>query len=470
MKRFGVLLLIALLLIAGCSNHSSDSTEKVLDPDLESVARTVYSANDVLTSSAYFNSVMNFSVIDMPEDNFLLRKGEVFSRIREGISLKNSNLARIGVLGESDSTIFIWPISDGGKQGYVKVTYDAVSDKLYLYVVYNVMPPQSIMQYDSVLFTFIANRTLDVQDDDRLVNFHQTTLFKDNFIIQNRVSTITINEYNENGEIADATLEEVVRYASWSFLIQKSGSGHIQIAGSDSVISLAERLDFKNQTFVERSFSYNNSGTGTFNENRNNKILTSGTFDIVENDGHGEIHVITQFPENAYIVSIARDMIMDVNPELNTLHQVFSHKYTFRNGSPDTAKVMIDADGEFGQAVIQFENSKGESGNLTFVKGEEYNSITGWLIDREQRYYTLDIKQFADQSMEYHILVYASRTAFENGENPIAEIHLFISSDGSGSGELAMGNDEYQVTVQNDGTLVLEKDGVAFTVNGFKEE
>ncbi|GAB4184290.1 MAG: hypothetical protein Kow00108_21870 [Calditrichia bacterium] len=462
---------LLMIIVLGCSD-SSKTNNNPLDQQIESISKSVYSSaelitstidgNDLFSAEEAFNYDMDygFGSYQLSSKNIVKENIEKFHQFK---SYLKKGIAR---LSKSDSTLFYWPWNDSsGSSGYLKATYDFENDLGYLYLVTLTTPPANIVNYDSVLFVVKLNYTLNDDSDDLLQSIHQTTKFRDLVIVRQRQVSILINEYDAQMEPTDISLTETDDFSELSFINQRSVNGSFVIANADTNVYLSERFDFRNSEYVIKTLSISSNGTGTYTESRSNGINASGTFDILEDDGHGELHILLDFPSGHYVDKINKDAIIDVNLETGLISEFFSQKYTFSDGSIDSGWVNIVSEDEFETATITFENSRGESGELQFTSHEDYESLNGWLIDAEQHYFILDIKAYPDRTQHIRVDVYASKEAYDNGDDPIYVFNIIVSPDGSGTGQLATADGAYEVEMKNDGTMKLMKDGNSYNLN-----
>jgi hypothetical protein len=476
-KLTGFLIIVALFAFIGCSSSTSNDQQSQLDQQIENVSKTVYSTTEMIASTSGGNELFTFNVDlgNIPTMGGFgkptLEKKLVDDILDKAKVAKKASIKEIQGFAKvlEDTVLYEFQFSDSaGNSGYIKVTYDGSIDIAKIYLVITGTPPERLVKTDSTVFYFSLNHTLNDDTDDKLLEAHNVTEFKNIAILLKRSVDVVINAYDANNEPTDISFTEVDIFSDQSFLMTRTANASMVISPPDTTMSLGERLDFRTGEYVERTVSFSSNGTGTYSETRSNGISATGSFDILEDDGHGELHYTLTFPNDHYLQSLQRDAIIDVDFNTGYVSETFKHKYVFRDGSVDSAMVTLSSPDNFETGTVEFQNSKGESGSLTFESSEDYTSISGWMIDKEQRYYVLDIKQFEDGTQEINIQVYASQDAYTNGDDPIMTIHIIIAPDGSGEGELTNADGTYQLLLGNDGVMTLVKDGVSYTVRGWE--
>lgn len=476
-KLTGFLVVLFIFIWIGCSSSTENGGQGPLDSQIESVSQTVYTTSEMIASTSSGNELFSFNVNlnDVPTvggfgkptaDKKLV--DNILKKAKESKKVGIQELKRFGKVF-SDTVIYEFQYSDSaGSSGYIRVTYDGSIDLAKIFLVINSTPPERLVKKDSTVFYFSLNHTLYDDTDDKLLEAHNVTEFKNVDILVKRSVDIVVNDYNEMNEPTDIDFTEVTDFSPATFLLKRTATASMVINPPDTTLSLGERIDFRNGEYVDRNVSFSSNGTGSYSETRSNGISATGTFDILEDDGHGELHYTLTFPQDHYLESLKRDAIIDVDFYSGLVSETFKHKYVFRDGKVDSATVTLTSYDNFETGTVEFQNSKGESGNLSFDTYDDYSSISGWLIDKEGRYYVLDIKQYEDGSQEYNIEVYASRDAYNNEEASIMTIHIIVSPDGSGEGELTNADGTYQLVFGSDGVMTVIKDGVTYTVNGWE--
>lgn len=469
-KILGILVALGLILMIGCSKSSNSSQTSQLDQNLENISKTAYATIDLIASTIDGNEMItsgeNFNLggADVPIPPNEMK--EVFQKLEFGRELEKKHIFELQGFQKVDSLIFYQEFGDSsGNSGYIKILYDSDTDLLKLFYVVLSTPSSSIIARDSILFEIKANYTIYDNSDDLMKGLHEVTEFRDVVIVQQKTVDVVVNQYNANNEPIDISYHEVDDYSELSFLLKRTANGSIVVQTPDTTLSLGERYDFRNGEYVEKTVSFSTNGTGSYTETRSNGLSAEGTIDILEDDGHGELHYTLTFPEGSSIKSISRDAIVDLDQNTGEVTETFKHLYVFADNSVDSAVVTIHSLDYFNSGTVTFSNSKGESGELAFGNTDEYTYLNGWVIDAEQHYILLDIKEYADRTQDIHITVYESQSAYNSGADPIYEIHLIVTPDGSGEGEMTTPDGSYQVKLKGDGTMDLTKDGVTYTVN-----
>jgi hypothetical protein len=234
--------------------------------------------------------------------------------------------------------------------------------------------------------------------------------------------------------------------------------------------SISERLDYRDNTFLQRTINFYADYTGDYSETWRDGTQVSGTFDRLEDDNHASFTRLVDFPDGFFVNTIDQLADVTLNPVDSTVSLLLNEKILFRSGLLDTTELVIDEyfDNDVKNTHLQATRSDGSVADLLVTDYPGYQEIDGSYIGPDGYYSLIHAFLYSDGSGELWLTVYDSLQAYQNGEPPIARIHIHFNPDGSGEGELAEDDVSFNVNVNPNGEmLVQDNEGRTTTINGY---
>ncbi|MFQ5863889.1 MAG: hypothetical protein ACE5IW_01515 [bacterium] len=465
-----LLLCITLLYAIGCSNNnpSGPSDDGNSDNQVNQKVQTV-SANSV----DIYNTVSSFQQISTlllgPESMVDLEVPEV-ENPQQAMSFARSVLQQSFDKIKSDSDLLtktqgtladsvIWDVTYRddvlGITYRSSLIYDSETSKGRLFLVRFDFPESHPLTYDSTEIKVDLNFTIFYGADDVLISLENLKRFKPRHLIQEEFGSFVPDPYAPGTEPTGGTLESNITYSPSSFI---SSTHAILEYHEGSGGSYSKEVQFSDGSSSSVSVTFREDGTGTFSETRRDGTQIEGTFDSPENDGVGSFTKTTTFPEGHDPVSIFESGEFTFNPVDSTLHGAFEKEVRFKDGTVERENVTVDQTvvGNVKTTTINVEKTDGGSGFITIVESPEVDQISGEWTNPDETFLIFSAESYPDGSAHFEFELYASKAAYENGEDPIASGEFDFYPDGSGQGTVTVGGQTYEVTINPDGTVTVK--------------
>jgi hypothetical protein len=136
----------------------------------------------------------------------------------------------------------------------------------------------------------------------------------------------------------------------------------------------------------------------------------------------------------------------------------------------DTTQLEIDEyyEGGLKKTHLVTAKSNGSEADLLVTHYIGYDDVDGNFIGPEGYFSLIHAILYKDGSGELWLTVYENKQAYLNGDPPIATIYIRFNPDGSGDGEIAEGENRYNVQVDSNGEMLVRDDnGRTKTVSGY---
>ncbi|MFQ5824325.1 MAG: hypothetical protein ACE5JB_09745 [bacterium] len=460
-----VLLLSFTLLIAiGCSNNNPSGPDNNDDQINQSVQTVSANGVEIYNTVSSFQQISGLiqgpeSIVDLevpevenPQKAMSFAKSvmkESFDRVRNKANLLSKPQ---GVL--SDSVIWDVTIRDEivGVTIRSSLIYDTDTGEGRLFLVRYEFRENHPLEYDSTEIAADLNFTLLDDTDDVLLSLNNLKRFKPGHLIQQEMGSFVPDPYPAGAEPTGGVLTSDITYSNSSFI----SNTHAQLEYHEgSGGSYLKEVNFSDGTRHSESVTFNEDGTGTFEENRRDGTRIAGTFDSAEEDGQGSFTKIITFPEGHDPVSISESGEFTINPTDSTLNGSFEKEVRFKNGSVRKESVTVNQTlvGDVKTTTINVESTHGGSGFITIVESPEVDQISGEWTNPDDTFLVFSAEFYSDGSAHLKFDLYESEVAYENGEDPIASGEFDFFPDGSGHGTVTQGNQSYEITFNPDGTI-----------------
>lgn len=453
---------LALFLVGtiGCSNTPTEPGGK-LSPAVESVSKTsaeiystVSSVQDIGNLVQGPQSMLDVGVpeVENPQQAMSFAR----SIIRETVSgaIGDPKFVDQARMVAGDTLIWDVTIRDTLRGFTVRnsLRYDPATGHGRLFHVRFNFDDRHRLTYDSTDVKVDLNFTLFEDADDVLLSLENLKRYKPDRLVQEEQVSFVPDPYEPGAEPDGGVLESTVIYASSSFI----SSTHSRLEYHEGTGgSWSKEVQYSDGKSSSEAVTFNQDGTGTFEETRRNGTHIVGTFDSADDDGQGSFTKTTTFPEGHDPVSVYEAGQFTINPTDSTLHGSFEKEVRFKDGSVRRESVTVDESITDGvkTTTITVEKPDGSGGTLRIVEGPDGDQIDGEWTNADGTFVIFSAESYPDGSAHFEFKLYASKEAYLNGEDPIASGEFNYFPDGSGQGTVAEGDQQQNVTIGSDGTV-----------------
>ncbi|MCG8604484.1 hypothetical protein MJD09_05720 [bacterium] len=465
-----LLALTSLMSTIGC--NSNNPADPVDDRQDENVSQSVQNVNG--NSIGIFKNVASFkqvsSLIQGESAIVDLEVPEVEnpeSALSFARSTQQSALAKLhidaSVLYKSSSAFadsVIWDVTyeeeETGIMRRVSLIYDFGEDRGRLFFVGLQFPESHPLSYDSTEIEVSLNSTLEDDSDDVLLSLYNLKRYASGQLIDQEVGRFVPDPYAPGAEPTGGMLYSEVTYGSSSFIRNTSTmfEYHEGQGGRYSKDS-----SFSDNTISREAATFNEDGTGTFSQDRRDGTSIEGTFDSAEEDGVGSYSLTTNFPAGHDPISVAESGSFTIDWADSTINGSFSRETTFQNNRQERESVTVDQTvvGEVKTTTLAVQNSDGSSGLITITESNDVDQVAGEVTNADGTFAVFSAQQYNDGSAHLSIDLYASRAAFDAGQDPIVSGEFDWYPDGSGHGTVTEGNKTYEITINPDGSQSVDE-------------
>ncbi len=302
--------------------------------------------------------------------------------------------------------------------------------------------------------------------EDRLISVYQLTDFKPGFYVEKKEGQADVTDYGPNNEVTGATLHNEVYYGSQTELEKLTQDFEIN---PDSSGSIDQRLDYRDNTFMQVTVNFNDDYTGDFSEIWRDGTTANGTFDRVEDDNHGSFEKTINFASGPLQkLEQAADITIDPVDSSQTI--MLNENRYFTTGEVDSCQLDIEEfyDAGVKKTMLELWKNDGTSAELLVTHYPEFDEVDGFFINPEGYYHLITATFYSDGSGDMTVKVWESEQSYLNGDPPILIITIHFNPDGSGEGTLTEGGEEYRIRVEQDGTItVIDDQGRTDSVAGY---
>lgn len=333
-----------------------------------------------------------------------------------------------------------------------RLVYDSATGEAHLFLVGFEYRENHPLQYDSTAIAANLGPTLGDDSDDVLLSVLNLKRFKPGRLLQEQIGRFVPDPYPAGTEPTGGLLTNDVTYASSSFL----ASTHAELAYHEgSGGSYAKVVHFSDGSSHSESVTFNENGTGTFEETRRDGTKIQGTFDSAEKDGQGGFSKTITFPPGHNPVSISESGEFTIHPADSTLDGSYEKEILFRDNSTRSERVTVHQTRTAAvlTTTITVESTSGGSGVITLIESQDVDQISGEWTNPDQTFLVFSAEYYPDGSAHLKFELYASEEAFENGADPIASGEFNFFPGGSGQGTVTESGQTHQVTIDPDGSV-----------------
>jgi hypothetical protein len=292
------------------------------------------------------------------------------------------------------------------------------------------------------------------------------TSFRPGFFVEEKEGKAIVTDYGPNNEVTGATLHNEVLYGMQTNLEKLTQDFEIN---PDESGSIAQRLDYRDNTFAQVTVNLYDDYTGDFSEIWRNGTTVNGTFDRVEDDNHGAFDKTINFASGV-LQKLEQAADITIDPTDSTQTIMLSENRYFTNGNVDSCRLNIDEfyEDNLLKTSLELWKNDGSSAELLVTQYPEFDEVEGYFITSEGYYILLTATFYSDGSGDMTLKVYESELAYLNGDPPLLIIIIHFNPDGSGTGRLTENGEEYQIRISPNGTItVVDDQGRTQNVAGY---
>jgi len=343
--------------------------------------------------------------------------------------------------------------------------YDAETGKARYYEVRYKFAPWRNIEYDSAQVVADLNFTLDDPSDDRLENLYQLQQFNENYFVQKIETSGTVTDW-DGTEITGAELVGDAWYHSDRWL------QHLRQfvdMNPDNSGTLREDFDFRDGTTAYHSVTFLSDNTGSFEKQLRDGTTVTGTFDSFEDDLNGSYHELTDFPAGRYVDQVEKDVNIWVDLPDSVVNLDATEVVRFESGRVDSAaaSISIAENDSVKTTTISERKPNGAFGTFVVVERSDETTMEGEWTTWDGYYILINAEYYMDGSSHVHYEVYASQTAYENGEQALIIADYYFSPDQSGNGKLTYENETFDIEFDAGGKATLRQQGKTKSINLF---
>ncbi len=379
---------------------------------------------------------------------------------------------KAGPLRKTTGDSLIWseewddPVS--GTAGRRALFYDPVGGTGRIYEVIYKFPPQVQLRYDSTAVLLYLGPTLTDSTDDRLLRVDKLSRFEPGFAVERVEGSVEATDWGASNEVTGAIANNNVLYGNQTELWQMEQRGELDPDGS---AQFSETLTYRDNTTLQRQVSFHPDHTGTFSESWRDGTTVTGTFDLFEDDNHAKITRTVNFADHPLLEKLQNVAEYTFHPADSSSEGLLSEVLFFKNGSVDSTRIEAQrrfVDGYWTE-TLAIQTANEGSTNIEIIHKESFKEFSGDHTAADGFYARFHGTEYQDGSGELWLEIYASRTAYENGADPLLTLHIFYSPDGSGRGTLTENGKTYQVKfAPNGGIEIVDDAGRSVALNGYQ--
>ena len=306
------------------------------------------------------------------------------------------------------------------------------------------------LRYDSAAVVVDLNFTLEDDSDDVLKSLYNIKQYKPDHMIQEEQINIELDDYPAGTEPTSGSMESRITYIASNFVSSTIQRFQFSPDGGE----WTKDVTYSDGKTSNEKVTFKSDGTGTFAETRRDGTRIEGTFDGAEEDGSGSFTKTTTFPAGSDPVSIYEAGSFTINEADSTLHGSFEKEVRLKNGQTLKESVTVDESirNGFKTTVVTVQKNDGSGGTITMEELADGQRVTGEWSDADGTFTKFKADYYADGSARLEFWVYASKQAYENGEEPLASGIINFRPDGSGSGTISAEGQEHSVDIASDGS------------------
>ncbi len=398
-------------------------------------------ANSINQMDQMLSTQKNLTQINLPAVGSLSRMSQFLqgkaANFRSSFAAMKSSGGSGRVMG--DSVLYDVTYTDlFGITHHDRVVYNTDTGKAAVYLVATYPTGFLGVRRDSTKIDVDVNFSLADSSDDVIEFIFNRKDFRSDRFLRYEEGSITPDPYLPGTEPTGGVLQGKKVFAAGQDSVEVTArlEFHAGLGGS-----WEKRVRFRSGALYEELITFTANGTGTFVTKFPGGRREEGTFDADGRDHRVSFTKTTTFPAGFDPRVVFESAAFTINPADSSWTGTFIGEWRFANGRVTRTETQISRTqvNGFDRLTITQINSNGTGGTLTLQAGATATTLDGSWTDEEGHYILVDGTINHDQSGTLHLRVYASKQAFDSGEQPIYEATLNFRPDGSGTGNITGG-------------------------------
>lgn len=446
---------LVLLILLGCDNTPTDPSQNPPTALVQQATATSAGIYGTVADVEHLGSMMrgaaaalDFGAADVASPQAALQQATQKQQMLQA----KATAARPGDASYAAATgdSLLWEVTQvrpfAGYTERVRYYYDSSTGFARIEAIKFDFDDRHQLAYDSVQVQVDVNFTIDNNLDDVLLAIDELKRFKPGRFIRETVSRVVPDPYLAGGEPDGGTFFSQVSYSETSFIRQTTIQAELH-AGSGG--RWGRDVIYADNTTSQKLITFNEDGTGTFEETGRFGVRVTGTFDDATSDGTGSFTKTTTFPTGSNPITIDEAGTFSFNAADSSLQGSYSKEVRFRDGSILRESVQVQESIVAGvkNTTVQVSKNDGSGGTIRISESSSGKRVEAEWNESDGRYTLASADYFPDGSARLEFATYASRQAYDNGDDPIASGVFNFNPDGTGQGQVTEDGTAHDVTV-----------------------
>lgn len=336
-----------------------------------------------------------------------------------------------------DSTLLDkrWTDDKTGIKYHLWIVYNTVNGKAHVYTVATNHPSRSPIERDSTRIIVNTNFTIANDKDDVVELLENAKDYRGGYRLRYEEGRLTPDKYQPGSEPKGGVIEGKRLYASGQDTAQVQERLEFH-ESANPIGSWTKTVSFNNGTRYSEDITFSQNNI-IFNIVYRDGTREQGQFNV-QDENHLSFEKRVTYPVGADPRSIFEKGNFSNNPANKSGEVNFTREEFFADGSAKKRTVNIKGSEQngFGRLEVTETNSDGTSVSWTLQDGPTKADLKGSGINEQKQYVLFNGSFYKDGSGDLHLEVYASRAAYDRGDQPIFKADIHFNSDGSGNGTI----------------------------------
>ena len=376
-----------------------------------------------------------FGKINLPAVGSLQQSNATIRQALQPFYQQTSMLAQQLQKTNGDSTLLDrrWTDDKTGIKYHLWIVYNTANGKAVVYTVATNHPNSSPIQRDSTRIVVNTNFTIANDKDDVVELLENAKDYRGGYRLRYEEGRLTPDKYQPGSEPKGGVIEGKRLYASGqdTAQVQERLEYH---ETANPIGSWTKTVSFNNGTRYSEDITFSKNSI-IFNIVYRDGTREQGQFNVPD-ENHLSFEKRVTYPAGADPRSIFEKGNFARNPANNSGEVNFTREEFFADGSSQKRTVNIKASEQngFGRLEVTETNRDGTGGSWTLQDGPTKADLKGNWTNEQKQYILLTGSFYKDNSGDLHLEVYASKAAYDRGDQPIFTADIHFNPDGSGNG------------------------------------
>jgi hypothetical protein len=336
-----------------------------------------------------------------------------------------------------DTTLFdkrwIDPLT--GINYHLWIIYNTASGKATVYNVATHHPSRSPISRDSTRIVVNVNFTLADTTDDVVELLENAKDYRSGYRLRYEEGRIIPDKYQPGNEPTGGVIEAKSQYAAGQDTTEVQARLEYHET-SGGIGSWSKIVSFRDGSRHSEDITFSKTNV-IFNIAYRDGTREQGQFNVPD-ENHLSFEKRVTYPSGSDPRSIFEKGDFARNPADKSGTANFTREEFFADGSSKRRNVKINASEQngFGRLEVTESNSDGAGGSWTLQDGPTKADLNGHWTNEQKQYILFNGSFYKDGSGDLHIEVYASKEAYDRGDQPIFKADIHFNPDGSGNGKI----------------------------------